>query len=214
MRLTFHNHTEYSRDCRIPIATLEDICIKRGIEAIVITDHNEIKGAKQAVSLFRTVRVIVGEEIMTTEGEIVGIFLSQRIEPGLSLEKTIEEIHQQGGLVVVVHPFDRLRKHIVSGAVLSKYLKGIDIVEYFNARTVFSNDNKKARVFAQLYNKPIIAGNDAHTLGEIGLSVMDMPAFAGAQDFLMNVKQAVFVCRKAPLWVHIVTAFVKYFQSY
>ena len=210
MKVSFHNHTKYSWDCLTSLSELERSCVRTGIRVLIITDHNEIDGALRAAQRFEHIKIIVGEEITTAEGEIVGIFLTDRIAPGLSLKETLAEIHRQGGLAAAVHPFDRLRKHVISEEALLAHVEDIDIVEHFNSRTVFRQDNDKARVFAERNEKPMIAGNDAHTVWEIGLSVMDMSDFSDAESFLQNLKQAECTCKRAPLSVHLITKIVKW----
>lgn len=210
MKLSFHNHSEYSWDCRTSLSDLERLCEERGIEAITITDHNEIRGAQLAAEQFKSVKVIIGEEINTAEGEVVGIFLTRKINPGLSLEETLSEIHRQNGLAVVVHPFDRLRRHVMNTDALIRHLADIDIIEVYNSRTVFPQDNVKASIFARQHAKPVIAGNDAHTPAEVGLSTVDVPTFTDAKSFLINLQSATLHTRQAPIWVHAITKLVKW----
>lgn len=212
--VSFHNHSEYSWDCQIKLAKLEQRCLERGVSVITITDHNEIAGAKRAAREFHNVRVLIGEEIETADGEIVGLFLTSKIEPGLSLGETIEEIHAQRGLAIVVHPFDRLRRHVITRDALLRHRTEFDAIEVYNSRTVFARDNEIAYAYARDHHKPMIVGNDAHTLGEVGLSLTTLPNFATSGEFIDGLARATFSTARAPLWVHALTKFDKWTSRY
>ena len=148
-----HMHTEHSYDCSTPVADLLDHAEKQGLGAIAITDHNEFDGALEAVELARgrALRVIPGEEVMTTSGEVIGLFLSEKIERGMSFGDTIAAIRDQGGVVYLPHPFDRLHS-VPDARTLHRHLAEIDVFEVYNAKLLLDGFNDEAVRFARKYN--------------------------------------------------------------
>jgi hypothetical protein len=140
--------------------------IRKGLNGVAITDHNSITGGLMAKS-FETnnFRVIVGSEITTDRGEVIGLFLSEEIAPGNFVDVTAE-IRDQGGLVILPHPFDRLRSSAFHPQ--PEDVSMIDAVEGFNARSAFESDNRIAAEFGRKHNLAVIAGSDAHFPYEIG----------------------------------------------
>ena len=128
--------------------------------------------------------VIVGEEILTPHGEIMGMFLEETIPSGLSVEKTISRIRAQGGLVCIPHPFDKFRSSALSSNIIEEIVEQIDIIEVFNSRILPPQNSAKALAFASKYGLVKSAGSDAHTLYEIGNAYVEMPEFNGKDDFL------------------------------
>jgi len=176
-RIDFHSHTGHSPDAAVPAASLLDGAVRAGLATLCVTDHNTIDGGRQAASIvarrpdrYPGLSVIIGEEVMTSEGEVIGLFLTTTIPRGLTPEETIRRIRDQGGLVTVPHPFDRLRgSRLRSGAIQRIADAGlIDAIEGLNARVTFSADNDRAIAFARAYQLPVVAGSDAHTAGEVG----------------------------------------------
>jgi len=163
MILDLHIHSKYSFDSILEPKKIIQISKKKGLNGIAITDHNTIEGGVKAKKINRDsdFLVIVGAEIGTEVGDITGLFLTDEIRSKKAME-VIEEIKGQGGLSVLPHPF---RGHTIIGDEL---LKRIDLIEGFNARS--SNDqNLRAQNLAKKYEKPSIAGSDAHFGSEIGL---------------------------------------------
>ncbi|HWG82632.1 MAG TPA: PHP-associated domain-containing protein, partial [Gaiellales bacterium] len=159
-----------------------------------VTDHNEISGALEAAALDRPITVIVGEEVKTSQGEVIGLFLREKIERGLPMADTIAEIHRQGGLVLMPHPFDRLHT-IPSAATLHRLLDEIDIFEVYNSRLMFDTFNDDALRFATKYNLVQSAGSDAHVLQGIGTAINRIPAFEGPEEFLVAMRHNQIVRR-------------------
>src|SRR5262249_24810335 len=149
-----HMHTDHSPDCATPAGVLLETAKARGLGAIAITDHNEISGALEAEEIAARVggiKVIVAEEVKTAhQGEVIGLFLRERIERGMSMKETIAEIRRQGGLVYVPHPFDRLHS-VPDYEHLIEIVDEIDILEVFNPRVAFSSFNEEAVRFARKY---------------------------------------------------------------
>ena len=204
MKIDLHVHTVYSEDSTLQ---LDDIIRAVGevkLDGLAITDHNEIKGA-QALQQIAPFLVIVGEEIMTADGEITGYFLHEKIEPGLSLLDTIQQIKAQAGLIAVPHPFDRLRSSALKRNKLDLITGYLDLVEVFNSRNIFQKDNHLAEVFAERSGFGKIAGSDAHSASEIGSAWIEIETFCGAADFLNKVKEATFTASKSSIMVHVET---------
>ena len=189
-----HMHTNHSHDCATDPEALVDHCIAQGLGAIAITDHNEISGALEAAALDKPITVIVGEEVKTSQGEVIGLFLHQRIERGMSMADTIAEIQQQGGLVLMPHPFDRLHT-IPDSATLLRHLDEIDVFEVYNSRLLFDSFNDDALRFATKYNLVQSAGSDAHVLQGIGTAINRIPAFEGPEEFLVAMRHNQIVRR-------------------
>jgi predicted metal-dependent phosphoesterase TrpH len=182
-----HMHTSHSHDCATDPAALLDHCIARGLGAVAITDHNEIDGALEAAALGKPITVIVGEEVKTSQGEVIGLFLTEKIERGLSMAETIARIQAQDGLVLMPHPFDRLHT-IPDPSTLLKHLDEIDIFEVYNSRLLFDSFNDDALRFATKYNLVQSAGSDAHVLQGIGTAINRIPAFEGPEEFLVSMR--------------------------
>ena len=152
-KIEFHVHTKYSKDSRSELPRLVEDCLAKKIDVLVVTDHNEIEGAVRlkAIAPFQ---VIIGEEILTNKGEIVGLFLKDRIPPGLSPDKTISLIKKQGGLVYLPHPYDSFtRKTAVEAEVLTAVARKVDMIEVHNGRTIFSSDNQKHLLCLRVWEK-------------------------------------------------------------
>lgn len=208
MKVELHAHTEYSHDSFLSLSTMIRVCRDKGINCLAVTDHNTIKGAVQLQKI-APFTVIVGEEIGTAEGEIIGYFLAEEIPPGLSPEETIGRIKRQGGLVAVPHPFDRLRRSAIRPETLKRIINLIDIVEVFNSRNVYQEDNQKALHFSNQHKKIMIAGSDCHTRFEVGNSHIVMQDFSDVNDFKEKLAKADLFCRKSSLAVHMATKFIK-----
>jgi predicted metal-dependent phosphoesterase TrpH len=193
-----HMHTSASHDCATDPEALVDHCIAQGLGAIAVTDHNEISGALEAAALDRPITVIVGEEVKTSQGEVIGLFLNERIERGMTMAETIAEIQRQGGLVLMPHPFDRLHT-IPDPATLLRHLDEIDVFEVYNSRLLFDSFNDDALRFASKYNLVQSAGSDAHVLQGIGTAINRIPAFDGPEEFLVSMRHNQIVRRPRSL---------------
>lgn len=166
-----HTHTRYSSRCGVvEPEQLVKTAILKGLDGIAVTDHDTIEGAVEARK-FETpeFKVIIGCEIKTTSGELIGLFLQEEIESREPIE-VIREIHAQGGIVVVPHPFDRFRSSRFD--LLNEILKHVDAIEVFNSRCISNKSNELARNFVIKHTKTsnisMVGGSDAHYLGEVG----------------------------------------------
>ena len=164
MDVDLHMHTDHSADCATPVEVLLATARDQGLAAIAVTDHNEISGALDARAKAADfgVKVIVGEEVKTADqGEVIGLFIEEKIPRGLTLQATIAEIKRQGGLVYVPHPFDRLHT-VPDYEHLLEVLDDIDLLEVFNPRVAIREFNEEAIRFAAKYRLPAGAGSDSH----------------------------------------------------
>lgn len=179
MHIDLHCHSEASHDCITPLSSFPARCQQRGIAVQAITDHNQIWGAKQLQEIVAErgdkLTVIIGEEVSTREGEIIGLFLSECIPAGLSPEETIAEIRNQGGLVLLPHGFDPLKRLRLEPEARERVADSIDIVEVFNARISRHKWNAAASTWAAKRNVPESGGSDAHTLHDIGSAWLKTP---------------------------------------
>jgi len=181
----FHMHSDHSKDCVVPVRDLLARARECGLNVIALTDHNSADGGLEGRDLAAEygVRVIVGEEVKTIEGEVVGLFLEQSIPGGMSFAETVAAIKEQDGIVYLPHPFDRLHT-VPSYGVLKQHVRDIDVVEVFNSRLAFPAFNERAELFAQRYRIPAAAGSDAHVLPGLGTAMTAMAQFDGRHDFL------------------------------
>jgi len=187
-----HLHTSWSHDCSIEVSDLLDHAEAEGLGAIAVTDHNVFGGALEAVERARGRGLIVipGEEIKTDgQGEVIGLFLREEIPRGLSFADTVKAIREQGGLVYVPHPFDRMHA-IPDAATLHHHLAEIDVFEVYNARLLFEAYNDEALRFARKYNLTVGAGSDAHVLPGVGTGAVRMRPFNGPEEFLVSLRSA------------------------
>ena len=196
-----HMHTEWSHDCSTSVPELLEHAEEIGLGAIAVTDHNVFGGALEAAALAegRELVVIPGEEIKTDDqGEVIGLFLEQEIPRGMSFADTLSAILEQGGIVYLPHPFDRLHA-IPDPSTLHHHLGEIDVFEVFNARLVRESFNDEALRFARKYRLLQGAGSDAHVLQGVGTGAMRMRRFDGPEEFLLSLRTAEILRRPKSL---------------
>jgi predicted metal-dependent phosphoesterase TrpH len=199
--LDLHMHTEWSHDCSIPAKDLLDHAVEIGLGGIAVTDHNVFGGALEAVELARDydLTVIPGEEVKTDDqGEIIGLFLEQEIPRGMTFADTIAAIREQGGLVYLPHPFDRMHA-IPDPATLHRHVAEIDVFEVYNARLLRDSFNDEALRFARKYRLLQGAGSDAHVLQGVGTGAVRMRRFEGPEEFLLSLRSAEILRRPKSL---------------
>ena len=202
-----HTHTEYSPDSRTTLAAQAAALKAAGIDVVCATDHNTIEGALRLREIADGVRVIVGEEISSRDGEIIGLFLEKPVPRDRSAEETIALIHEQGGLVSVPHPFSRNRLYHIKRAALERVYGQIDCIEVFNAREAFAGDNRRAEAFAKDKDIPGAVGSDAHRVSEIGRAWIEMDEFEGRDDFIGALRGGNVHGRLTGSAIHIATRF-------
>ncbi|MFH1560667.1 MAG: PHP-associated domain-containing protein [Chloroflexota bacterium] len=202
-------HTRFSPDSLMEPEDLVARCLETGLDCIAITDHNTIEGAL-VVQRLAPFRVIVGEEIKSRGGEIIGLFLQEAIPKGLSSLETVQRIKEQGGLVAIPHPFDHFRRSVIDPQALQEILPYVDIVEAFNARNTFQRDNRTALELALQHDILTSAGSDSHTLVEVGRTYVEIPDFDGTPLGLRKaLAQGNLVCRPMIPLIHFLTTFTK-----
>jgi predicted metal-dependent phosphoesterase TrpH len=183
-------------DCSTSLDQIIKACQKKKITCIALTDHGAIEGALK-LQKFAPFQVVVGEEILTDRGEIMGLFLQEKIPSGLSLEESIRRIKDQGGLLCAQHPFDKIRPDALKADVMDEIAAQIDVVEVFNSRNPLKRSSEMAKEFAVAHNLPGTAGSDAHAAFEIGNSYVIMPEFKDKQEFLAALRQGKITGRRA-----------------
>jgi predicted metal-dependent phosphoesterase TrpH len=214
MKIDLHCHSEASHDCSTPLGLFPGRCRERGVWVQAITDHNEIWGAQKLQEIIEEEKIkkaglpltiIVGEEVSTTHGEIIGLFLKERIPAGMSPNETVAAIKEQGGLVLLPHGFDPLKRWRLQPAALETVADQIDIVETFNARISRPRWNQAAVDWSRLHSRPMSAGSDAHTLADIGSAWVELPIqrIQSSQDLLTALQSGIPVGE----WTHPVIAF-------
>jgi predicted metal-dependent phosphoesterase TrpH len=174
-------------------------CQTLKLNCIAIADHDAVEGGlkMQKIAPFK---VIVAEEILTPHGEIMGMFLKERIPSGVSVEEAVARIKEQDGLINLPHPYDPFRGLKLDDYAMDALAEQIDMLEVFNARAPLSIGENKAQALAEKYNLPVTAGSDSHTPNEIGFTYVRMPGFEGKEDFLEALRKGrIFPHRANPL---------------
>ena len=195
-------------DCDTPLEQIIRHCHKNGVNCLAIADHGTIAGALKLKEI-APFPVIVAEEIMTPFGEIMGMFLSEEIPGKLSVEETIAQIEAQDGLVCIPHPYDKLRFSALDDETLEAIMPHVDIIEVFNARSLFPHALDKSRRLALKYGKLASAGSDAHIASEIGNAYVEMPEFNGKDQFLTSLAQGEICGHKSNPIVHFASTWAK-----
>lgn len=193
IEVDLHMHTDHSPDCATPVKVLLETARDRGLGAIAITDHNEVSGALEARRIAKEmgdIEVIVAEEVKTAEqGEVIGLFLEEKIPRGMTMAETIAAIRAQGGLVYVPHPFDRFHS-VPDYEHLLDIVEEIDILEVFNPRVALTAFNEEAERFARKYRIVPGAGSDSHVAQGLGSVRVRIHEFDGPAEFLEAMRDA------------------------
>ncbi len=185
----------------MPPRELVDTCRSKGIDRVVVTDHNTIVGARAAQALDPEL-VIVGEEIMTTCGEILAAFVREEIPKGLTPQETIRRLKDQGAFISVSHPFDSFRSGGWQEADLLKILPQVDAIEVYNSRCWLPRFNREARRFAEKHQVAGTVGSDAHVAFELGRSLMRLEPFEGPEGLRSVIRMGIPKVRWSPPWFH------------
>jgi len=209
----FHIHTRFSRDSILTEETFIRKAIERGLTHVAVTNHNNVEGAiavREKVAELGVgdqLTVILGEEVSTADGEVVGVFLTKTIPRGLSANETADEIHRQGGLVSIPHPFDPFRgSHIKEGPLRNLAEVGkIDMLEVFNCRVTFQRHNLEAAEFANRYGIPGIAASDSHSGFEVAMAFNALPTFESADELKAILPQNNWHASRSTVFIHATT---------
>lgn len=212
MKFDLHMHSHHSRDCTIPTAEVIRLCQRRGLHGIAITDHNSLAGGREGVTLAPPgFTVIPGEEVKSSEGEIIGLFLDEEIPGELSPEETATRIRAQGGVVIVPHPFDPLRRSPLKTPALERLVAAglVDAIEVMNARMALKSHNLRGAEFAARMGLPGTAGSDAHSRPEYAHAWIEITPFATPVEFLQNLETATIGGDLSPFFVHLLSTVAK-----
>lgn len=212
LTVEFHCHTCFSKDSLVQPTDLVNACRRKGIDRVIVTDHNEIAGALEAQQMDPS-RVIVGEEIMTTQGEILAAYVQERLPPGLSPREAIASLRSQGAFISISHPFDISRAGSWQTKDLLAILPLVDAIEIFNARCLVPGANHQALEFARLHNLQGTVGSDAHTLRELGRAVLLLPDFHNADSLRAVLPQAERQTRLSSPLIHFTSRFAVWYKK-
>lgn len=206
LRVEFHCHTIYSKDSLTRPEQLVQAARQKGLGRVIVTDHNSIAGALRAREIDPQL-VIVGEEIMTTRGEILAAFVREQIPAGLSPLETIQRLREQGAFISVSHPFDEMRSGHWQAADLLQILPLVDAIETFNARCMKAIYNTWAGEFAQKHNIPGTVGSDAHTALELGRATLTLEKFEDAEGLRRVIRGGQPQVRLSSALIHLTSRY-------
>ena len=213
LKVEFHCHTNASKDSLTDPRDLVEACRRKGIDRVIITDHNTIKGALEAQALDPHL-VIVGEEIMTTRGEILAAFVREEIPKGLSPAETINRLKDQGAFISVSHPFDEWREGGWQEADLLEILPQVDAIEVYNSRCMLPRFNRAARQFAERHNIAGTVGSDAHAAFELGRSLMLLHPFEGPVEMREVIRKGIPRVKWSPPWFRLTSRFASILKKF
>ena len=181
-------------------------CRRKGIDRVVVTDHNTIAGARAAQALAPEL-VIVGEEIMTTRGEILAAYVTEEVPSGLSPQEAIRRLKEQGAFISISHPFDIYRGGHWDVQGLLEILPYVDAIETFNSRCWSPEFNRQAQEFAEEHDIPGTVGSDAHAPLELGRSVLLLEQFQGPDELRAVIRRGIPKVRWSSPWVHLISRY-------
>ena len=212
LRTEFHCHTIYSKDSLTKPADLIRAAKRKGLDRVIITDHNTIAGARAARSLDPEL-IIVGEEIKTTRGELLAAFVTEEIPAHLSPQETIKVLRDQGAFISVSHPFDVMRNGHWDEADLLEILPLVDAIETFNSRCFEAKYNTRAAEFAREHGLAGTVGSDAHAAFELGRAHLVLPQFGGGDGLREVIRQGQQVTRLSSPFVHITSRWATFVKE-
>jgi predicted metal-dependent phosphoesterase TrpH len=208
-QIDFHTHTSASKDSLTSPERFVVEARRKKLDRVVVTDHNGIAGAL-AVHALDPELIIVGEEIMTTRGEILASFMTEEIPRGLTPQETIKRLRDQGAFISVSHPFDSWRNGAWKLEDLLEITPLVDAIEIFNARCTNALDNQKALEFAREHHIPGTVGSDAHAAFELGKACLVVPEFSGAEGLRKAIVDGQVQGGLSPIWVHFFSSYARW----
>lgn len=206
IKLEFHTHTNASKDSLTRPVDLVTTARRKGIDRVVVTDHNSIAGAREAQAIAPEL-IIIGEEIMTTKGEILAAFVQEEISRGLTPQETLRRLQEQGAFISVSHPFDELREGGWKENDLLDILPFVDAIEVYNSRCMFPRFNRRAELFAREHNIAGTVGSDAHAAFEVGRSLLLLDQFTGPEEMRAVIRGAKTQVKWSPWWFHLTSRY-------
>jgi hypothetical protein len=213
LRVEFHCHTQHSKDSLTRPEDLVINCQRKGIDRVIVTDHNTIRGAQEACQIDPG-RVIFGEEIMTRSGEILAAFVQEEIPGGLPAKEALQLLRQQNAFISISHPFDVFRGGHWNTHDLEEILPQVDAIETFNARCLSNRFNQQAQEFARQHQIPATVGSDAHTLVELGRATLLLPDFNNADELRLVIRAGKPQVRLSGGWVHLASRYASWRKQY
>jgi predicted metal-dependent phosphoesterase TrpH len=203
-RVEFHCHTEYSKDSLTKPRDLVEKARQIGLDRLIVTDHNSMGGAFACKDIDPEL-VILGEEIMTLQGELLASFMTEEIPHGLSPMETIQRLREQGAFISVSHPLDAHRGWKKED--LLEILPHVDAIETFNSRCMSATYNEAALALALEHNIPGTVGSDAHVLQEVGRAVLELPAFNNADELRAVIRDGRPVVKLSSPAIHFTSRY-------
>lgn len=207
LNIELHCHTRYSKDSLVEPEDLIAAARQKGLDRVVVTDHNTIAGAVIA-RVMAPELIIVGEEVLTTRGELLAFFVEEEIPRLLAPEEAIRRLKAQGAFISVSHPFDR-RRHGWALADLENITPLVDAIEVFNSRCQVGVQNRLARDYAEKHGLVGTVGSDAHTVGELGRSRMVLPSFETAEELRQVLPQAQVMTQLSSPFIHLTSTYAR-----
>lgn len=188
IRVDCHSHTMWSGDCTTTPDELINAVEESGIDVLCITDHNVIAGAIELADRLPC-RVVIGEELRVGSGEIIGLFLNERLPQGIGLLEAATRIRSQGGVVYIPHPFDPMRNCLRPDDIDLLVAEGlVDGIEGRNSKTSLESLNAKAAAYGEAHGLFVGAGSDAHVPDALGAGYLEMPDFDGPEQFMASAR--------------------------
>ena len=216
LKFDMHVHSVYSSDSMNSIHTILQSWKKNHILPLVC-DHDSIRGSVEVYSRIRNLNpdipLILAEEIMTSDGEIIGVFLTEEIAPGLSADEILDEIRAQGGISIIPHPFCTYRDSRITKPALERISARVDCIEGYNARVLREEENTMAVTYAKRYSKPVSVGSDAHTPFELSRDYIFLRSFETPAELLRNLPEGQITFRITNPGIHYITKLVRLFKS-
>jgi len=213
LHVEFHCHTVFSKDSLASPQKLVETCRHKRIDRVIVTDHNSITGA-QAAHLLAPELVIVGEEILTTKGEILAAYVTEEIPPFLSPQETIKRLKDQGAFISVSHPFDKFRTGGWQEDDLLEIISDVDAIEVFNSRCMDPSFNHLARTFAEKHDIPGTVGSDAHAAFELGRSLLLLDQFEGPDEMRKVIRRGIPQVKWSPPWFHLTSRYATLYKKF